>query len=272
LIQFHRSVRMAARRTQRNSSPIALQDFLGSTQPFALLSFSSGSRGFGRNADMSSAAKFFQIIQARDTAAVKRMLAAEPELASARNEKGQSALLLTVYSGNKELRDVLLARGVPLELHEAAALGQLERVKQLVEEMPSQAKGYSPDGFPVIALAAVFGHLEAVEYLFGKGADINAAATNGTDYNALTGAVASGHTALVSWLLANGADPNYRYGAGYSPLLTAVANGHLGIVSILLASGADLDAKTNDGKTALSFAQERGHAEVAEFLRSHGAA
>ncbi len=221
---------------------------------------------------MSSAAKFFQIIQGRDTASANRMLAAEPELASARNEKGQSALLLTVYSGNKELCDVLLARGVPLELHEAAALGRLERVKELVEKKPSLAKSYSPDGFSIIALAAVFGHLEAVEYLFGKGADINAAATNGTGYNALTGAVASGHTALVSWLLANGADPNYRYGAGYSPFLTAAANGHLGIVSILLASGADLGAKTDDGKTALSFAQERGHAEVAEFLRSHGAA
>ncbi len=221
---------------------------------------------------MSSAAKFFQVIQARDTAAVKRMLAAEPQLASARNEKGQSALLLALYSGNKELCDALEAQGIPLELHEAAALGRLERVKQLVEEMPTQAKTYSPDGFAVIALAAVFGHLEVTEYLFEKGADVNAAATNGTGYNALTGAVASGHTALVSWLLANGADPNYRYGAGYSPLLTAAANGHLGIVSILLASGADLQAETNDGKTALSFAQERGHAEVAEFLRSHGAA
>jgi len=221
---------------------------------------------------MSSAAKFFQVIQARDTAAVKRMLAAEPQLASARNEKGQSALLLALYSGNKELCDALQAQDIPLELHEAAALGRLERVKQLVEEMPTQAKTYSPDGFAVIALAAVFGHLEVTEYLFEKGADVNAAATNGTGYNALTGAVASGHTALVSWLLANGADPNYRYGAGYSPLLTAAANGHLGIVSILLASGADLQAETNDGKTALSFAQERGHAEVAEFLRSHGAA
>jgi ankyrin repeat protein len=200
------------------------------------------------------------------------MLAAEPQLASARNEKGQSALLLTAYSGNKELCDVLLAQGVPLELHEAAALGQLERVKELVENEPSQAKSYSPDGFPVLALAAVFGHLEVAEYLFGKGADVNAAATNGTGYNALTGAVASGHTAIVSWLLANGADPNYRYGAGYSPLLTAAANGHLGILSILLAGGADLRAKTNDGKTALGFAQQRGHAEVTEFLRSHGAA
>jgi uncharacterized protein len=148
---------------------------------------------------MSSAAKFFQVIQARDTAAVKRMLSAEPELVSARNEKGQSALLLTAYSGNKELCDVLQAQGIPLELHEAAALGRLDRVKQLIEEMPSEAKTYSPDGFPVIALAAVFGHLEVAEYLFEKGADLNAAATNGTGYNALTGAVASGHTAVVSW-------------------------------------------------------------------------
>jgi len=221
---------------------------------------------------MSSTAKFFQAIQSRDTAAVKRMLAAEPQLASARNEKGQSALLLTAYGGNKELCDALLAQGVPLELHEAAALGRLERVRELVEIEPGQAKSYSPDGFSVMALAAVFGHLEVTEYLFGKGADVNAAATNGTGYNALTGAVASGHTAVVSWLLANGADPNYRYGAGYSPLLTAAANGHLGILSILLAGGADLHAKTNDGKTALSFAQERGHAEVTEFLRCHGAA
>ena len=127
---------------------------------------------------MSSAVKFFQGIQSRDTAAVKRMLAAEPQLASARNEKGQSALLLTAYSGNKELCDVLMAQGVPLELHEAAALGQLERVKELVENEPSQAKSYSPDGFPVLALATVFGYLEVAEYLFGKGADVNAAATN----------------------------------------------------------------------------------------------
>ena len=221
---------------------------------------------------MNSAAKFFQAIQARDAAAVKRMLVAEPELATARNEKGQSALLLTVYSGNKELCDVLLARGVPLDLYEAAALGQLERVKQLIEKELSQARSYSPDGFPVIALAAVFGHLEVAEYLFGKGAEINAAATNGTGYNALTGAVASGHTAIVSWLLANGADPNYRYANGYSPLLTAAANGYLGIVSILLAGGADLHAQSNDGKTALSMAEERGHPAVAEFLRNSGTA
>src|SRR5260370_11322228 len=110
----------------------------------------SHSFGFERIPCMSSAAKFFQVIQARDTAAVKRMLSAEPELVSARNEKEQSALLLTAYSGNKELCDVLQAQGILLELHEAAALGGLARVKKLIEGMRRESPTHSPDGFPVI--------------------------------------------------------------------------------------------------------------------------
>jgi ankyrin repeat protein len=215
---------------------------------------------------------FFQAVQSGNASKVEALLDSNASLAIAKNEKGQSAVLMAVYAGRNEIRDLLLARGAALELHEAAAAGQLARVQQIVEKDPTLAKSFSPDGFPVFALPAVFGHLEVAEYLLGKGADVNAAATNGTGYNALTGAVASGHTSIVAWLLANGADPNYRYGAGYSPLLTAAANGHLGIVSLLLASGADLHAKANDGKTALRFAQQRGHAEVTEFLRSQGAA
>src|SRR2546430_416919 len=117
---------------------------------------------------MSSTAKFFQFIQTRDTAAAKRMLAAEPELAGARNEKGQSALLLTAYSGNKELCDVLMACGVPLELHEAAALGRLERVKQLVEEMPAEAK--TNDGKTALGFAQERGQAEVAEFLRSHGA------------------------------------------------------------------------------------------------------
>jgi uncharacterized protein len=221
---------------------------------------------------VSDITAFFQAVQSGNAGKVEALLDSNASLAIAKNEKGQSAVLMAVYAGRNEIRDLLLARGAALELHEAAATGQLARVQQIVEKDPTLAKSFSPDGFPVFALPAVFGHLEVAEYLLGKGADVNAAATNGTGYNALTGAVASGHTSIVAWLLANGADPNYRYGAGYSPLLTAAANGHLGIVSLLLASGADLHAKADDGKTALSFAQQRGHAEVIEFLRSQGAA
>ena len=220
---------------------------------------------------MSHAEVFLHAVRAGDLAATERMLAAEPELARTKNEQGQSALLMAIYGGRKEIRDLLLATGVELELHEAAAAGALARVKQLVEWDAELAKSYSPDGFPVFALASAFGHLPVAQYLHKQGAEMNAAAKNATGYNALTGAVASGHTELATWLLNNGADANYRYGAGYSPLLTAAANGHLEIVKLLLEHGADLQAKTNDGKTALGFAEERKHPEVVAFLRSLGA-
>ena len=221
---------------------------------------------------MSDIAAFFEAVQSGHPSKVEALLDANASLAKARNEKGQSAVLVAVYTGRKEIRDLMLARGIALELDEAAAAGQLARVKQLVDKDPALANNFSPDGFPVFALAAVFGHGEVAEYLLAKGADVNAAATNGTGYNALTGAVASGHAQIAGWLLENGAKADYRYGGGYSPLLTAAANGHLEIVKMLLRHGADLHVKTNDGKTARSFAEERGHAAVAEFLRSRGAA
>jgi len=220
---------------------------------------------------MSHTAQFFQALQAGDETAVQALLAADPSLADAKNERGQSAILAAVYSGKTAIRDLLLARGVTLELHEAAAAGHLGRVKELVAGNSALAKSYSPDGFPVCALAAVFGHRAVAEYLVAHGADVNAAATNGTGYTALTGAVASGHTEMVAWLLAQGADANYRYGPGYSPLLTAAANGHLDIVKLLLEHGADLLARTDDGQTALGLAEVRGHQPVAEFLRGRAA-
>jgi uncharacterized protein len=211
---------------------------------------------------------FFDAIRAGDLAAVRALLDQDPALLTAKNAQSQSAVLFSIYNRQKEVRDLLLSRGVPLELHEAAAAGDVARVKELVEKDASLAKGLSPDGFPILALAAVFGQFEVTKYLHAKGGDVNAAATNGSGYNALTGAVTSGHTEIVKWLLENGADPNYRYANNYSPLLNAAANGHLEILHLLIAHGADLHAKTNDGKTALAFAEERKHGAVADYLRA----
>jgi uncharacterized protein len=221
---------------------------------------------------MDNAKEFFAAIRAGDTAKVKTMLDAVPSLASAKNEQGQSPVLAAVYSGRSEIRDTLIARGAHLEFHEAVAAGQLESVEHFVEKDPDLARSFSPDGFPVIALAAAFGHFPIVRYLFEKGGDVTAVATNGTGYNALTGAVTGGHQEIAIWLLENGADANYRYGPGYSPLLAAAANGHLEILKDLLVHGADIHAKSNDGKSALAIAEERKHPEIAAFLRSHGAA
>jgi uncharacterized protein len=219
---------------------------------------------------MDDAQALFESIRTGDAGKVRELVSANANLVNARNPQMQSAVLMSCYQGRKEIRDLLIEKGATLELHEAVAAGNLARIKELVEGNPELAENYSPDGFPVFALAAAFGHEDVARYLYGKGAKINAIATNGTGYSALTGAVASGQVSIAQWLAEIGADVNYRYAKGYSPLLTAAANGHLEIVKMLLAHGADLHARTDDGKNALAFAQERGHNEVAKYLQELG--
>jgi uncharacterized protein len=244
-----------------------------STRPFAKTAPAANAR-FGKDGaavvqrKIVSATELFDAIRAGNASAVEVLLHSDPALANAKNDAGISAVLLSLYSGRREICKLLLSRGPELGLHDAAAVGNLERTQSLIEKDPALAKAFSPDGFPVVALAAVFGNLEVVRYLVEHGAEVNTAATNGSGYNCLTGAVASGHTEIVQWLLEHGASPNYRYGPGYSPLLTAAANGHLEIVKLLLAHGADLHVTSHDGKNALALATERNHPEVVSYVRN----
>ena len=217
-----------------------------------------------------NATPFFEKLRAGDIAAVTELLQQQPELLNARNEQGVSVVLMACYLGRTEIRDLLLEQGATLELHEAVAAGQLGSVREFVEKDSAAAEGFSPDGFPLVALAAAFGHEPVARYLHAQGADINSESNNGTGYTALTGAVAGGHFAVAKWLAEAGADVNHRYAKGNTPLLTAAANGNLEIVMTLLANHADLHAQTDDGKNALHFAEARNHQEVAEYLRDLG--
>ncbi|HTP67741.1 MAG TPA: ankyrin repeat domain-containing protein [Dongiaceae bacterium] len=211
---------------------------------------------------------FFEAIRSGDLQQVRALLDADPSLVAARNESGTSALLMSVYTGQRDVRELLLARGVQMDLAEACAAGDLSRVKRFIEGHPAAANSFSADGFPIFALACFFGHLDTARYLAEKGANIHATATNGSGYNALTAAVTGGHKEVVKYLVERGLDTNYRYGPGYTPLLAAAANGHLEIVRVLLSHGADPGATANDGKSAAEIAAERNHTEVAEFLRA----
>lgn len=219
----------------------------------------------------SKTKQFFDAVRSGDLATVTSLLDVDPSLTSARNEQGQSAILVAVYHGRREVSDLLVARSVSLDIVDAVAAGQIQRVKQLVEKDNALANRFSSDGFPVVALAATFGHRDVAEYLHSRGANVNSVSTNPTGYTALTGAVAMGRTELVAWLLSCGANANHRYGPGYSPLHEAAANGRLEMVRLLVDAGADPAAITADGKTPLSFAEERKHDDVAAFLRRHSA-
>src|SRR5262245_8043838 len=94
---------------------------------------------------MSNTNDLFASIRSGDAAAVRAMLDAEPSLAGAKNEHGQSAVLASVYNNQPAIRDLIIARGITLDLHEAVAAGQLERVKHLVDANPDLSRAFSPD-------------------------------------------------------------------------------------------------------------------------------
>lgn len=220
---------------------------------------------------MSDTQEFFAAVKAGDTERVARMLDANAGLLNARGGSGESAALLAVYYGKKDVLELLLGRGAELNIFEAAAAGKVERLAVLLAADPSLANGYAPDGFPLLGLAAFFGYLEAVNLLLRHGADVNAVSRNATGYTALTGAVAGDHAEIAAALLAAGANANHRYASGYTPLHEAAAGGKTKIVVLLLAHRADPKARTDDGQTPLVMAEAKGHADVAALLRQHGA-
>ncbi|MBS1840244.1 MAG: ankyrin repeat domain-containing protein, partial [Acidobacteria bacterium] len=103
---------------------------------------------------MSETELFFDAIRSGDIAAVSALLDGDATLLTAKNAQSQSPVLFAIYNRQNQMRDLFLSRGASLALHEAAAAGDLARVKQIVEADPSLAKSFSPDGFPVLALAA----------------------------------------------------------------------------------------------------------------------
>src|SRR5882724_3326585 len=123
----------------------------------------------------SSSAAFIDAIKAGEFERVKAMVSAEPTLIDARSRTGDSAILTAVYHRQKEIVNLLVARGATLSLFEACAAGELERVERLLENSAGGAPGvndYSADGWTPLHLAAFFGHAKIAELLLAHHADV----------------------------------------------------------------------------------------------------
>ncbi len=216
-------------------------------------------------------ADFLDAIRKGDVAKVQASVRTDPALANARGPTGASMVLLATYMHQRAVVDALIADGAVLDVHDAAAIGDLTRVQELVAKDPSLVNATSAEGFPPLGLAAFGGHRGVAEFLLKAGADVNASGTNANGFTALTGAVAAGHTEVVELLIDHGADVNHRYeGGAFSPILSAAAEGDPRIVRLLLEHGANPNVRTADGKTPLTLATEKGHREAAVVLRRHG--
>ncbi len=215
--------------------------------------------------------EFLKAVQAGDLAKVRGLLKAQPDLKDAHTKEGVHAAVLALYYGHEDVSKAIVSARPELDIHAAAAVGDLARVTRLAEANPALVAAYSADGFPPLALAAYMGHTEIVDYLLSKTADVNQVGRNRGRFTALTGAVSSRHRDVVERLLKAGADPNHWYQGGLTPTLEAAANGDIPMLELLVARGGDLTQETEQGKTAISLAEEYKHPEIVDWLRTHGA-
>jgi ankyrin repeat protein len=160
------------------------------------------------------------------------LLRERPELVSATDEHGVSALLLALYHRRPEARDALLAAGAPVGPLEAAALGDVEKLAG------ADLSVRGGDGFTPLHLAAFFGGAEAVKAILATGADPDADADNTFKVRPIHSAVAVGDHESARALLEAGADPNVEQQGGYTPLDAALQHDDTEMIALLRGHGA----------------------------------
>ncbi len=167
---------------------------------------------------------------------------------------------------------VLLAAAIPalaLEIHDAAAVGDLARVETLAAGDPEIGAALDEANNTPLHLAAINGHGGVVEYLL----DIGVAVDVGDNENSTALDVASqqGHLDVVRLLIARGADPEHGDVSGMTPLHFACYEGRAEVATVLVKHGADVRATTANGSTPLHGATWGGHAELVALLTDAGA-
>jgi uncharacterized protein len=156
-----------------------------------------------------------------------------------------------LYEGRTDEARAIAASRSDLDVFEAAAIGDVERLREVLDADASLANAWSEDGFTPLHFAAFFGHPEAAKLLIERGADLEARSTNeqfALDAAPLHSASAAGQLEVCRVLLDAGADVNAVQHGGYTALLDAAANKNQELVDFLLERGADRSARLDDGR------------------------
>ena len=156
----------------------------------------------------------------------------------ARNRAVPSELMQALYSRRHDDVKRLLADEPDLDVFEAAALGKVPRLRNLVQADPTLTACWSEDGFTPLHLAAFFGQLASVRWLVDEGADVNAASRNDMGVQPLHSAAAAQSIDVCNLLLERGADPNARQASGDTPLGAARHSGNDELERLLREHGA----------------------------------
>ena len=188
-------------------------------------------------------ATIFESIKAGDIDAVRAAVKDDPSLAAARDDDGRSAVRAALYIHNQKLADVLLEAKPELDVFDAASVGDVDRLGELLDGDADLIGAYSEDGYTPLHFAAFFDQGKAVRVLLDRGADVGAVARNDMQVQPLHSAVAADSREVAAALLIAGADPNAKQQGGFTPLMAAEQNEKEGdMVRLLMDHGAEESA------------------------------
>jgi len=208
----------------------------------------------------------FHAVDSGDAERLASILSDHPDAAVARDGDGVSLLRRARYARRERMVEEILRLRPPLDVHDAAAVGDVGRLQELIDGAPDCATAVAGDGFTPLHLAAFFAHPRAVRALLERGADANAVAANGSDLRPLHSAAAAGDRESAALLLEAGADPDAKQRGGFAAIHAAANLGDRELIELLLERGADPSARCDDGRSAREIADAAGHPEAAELI------
>src|SRR5688500_7985057 len=116
--------------------------------------------------------------------------------------------MLSQYHGAHEATKAIRAARREIDAYEAATLGDVDRLHDLLHDDPTILDARSPDDATALHFAAFFAQPETARLLVDHGADVHAVSPTFGNVTPLHSAAAGGSAEIVHLLLEAGADPN----------------------------------------------------------------
>lgn len=160
---------------------------------------------------------------------------------------------LKKYTAQQESTD----RWTPLIL---ASFLNFPKVSKLLARSKRELQHRTVDGFNALAIACQEGHIETVNVLIDKGADVHEVISP-EKISVLMLASQNGHLSIVKSLISAGAAIDFRNDEGNTAFLTSCAHGRLEIMKFLLPK-INLNIKSNNGDSALILASRFGRLKL----------
>jgi ankyrin repeat protein len=157
------------------------------------------------------------------------------------------------------------------EIHDAAAAGDLNKVKALLEADPKLLESKTAYGETPLMSACLKTQIAVADFLIDKGANVNARNVYGVPV--LNDAITEGEECirLVQRLIDKGAEINVKNSDGGSPLHRAAMVDNLRVAKLLIDRGADLNAPSRQGTPLQRIILSGLHEKTAVFLVENGA-